>query len=269
MSSKRGPGQQGFEVTNQIPIEPVDFKERHGVASALDERHLGRVATEAFVETDLALIAPEIFQEVLFTAGRRSESRFINGLAINAAEAESVPGSVNHLTKRVAQRTDASRKRRGDTNAERRAEKAGKSKTETLQGYLDKREGVLSGLDYDLEQLEGLHESLQHRNLNRGYQGKLLTRLNYVIEFVFGNMFEVMADELGWDNATRESAKQAMRYQVILSPHRLSYTQALTKVGIKYTKARSNIFKSKYDWADKGLKKLDKTGQIDLLQSSK
>lgn len=249
------------------PLVVFDPRERRAFGNALDEVHLGKVALDAFVESDLGLVTPDHCKEVLFTASNRSESRFVNGVAINAFEAEAVPGSVNHLTKRVAQRTENSRIKRGDTNAERRAEKAGKSKVETLRGYLEKREGVLNGLEYDLTELNKVKEALQRPGLNRGYESTILGRLNYVVRFVFGNMFEVVADESNWNNITRKSALEAMRYQIILSPRRISYTRQMTDVGIHYTRTKKNIFSAKYSWAEKGLAKLEKSGQSNLLES--
>src|SRR5947209_7227790 len=117
-SLRPGPGQAGMFESKPQPT-PIDPKERHGMVNILNEHHLGYVAMEAFIETDLALVDPAAIEEVLFTAGSRPDSRRVSGLAINAAEAESVPGSVNRLSYRVAERTDAARKRRGDTNAER------------------------------------------------------------------------------------------------------------------------------------------------------
>jgi len=254
-----GPGQGEMFETAQT-LAPVDPKERHGMVNILNERYLGHVALETFTETDLKLVDPHAAEEVLFTASNRPRSRYISGLAVNAAEAESVPGSVNRLTHRVAERTDAARKRRGDTNAERIAEKSHKSKYETLEGYLAKREGILTGLDQQLVDLRKIQEAVRNINLNRGSDLTVLKRLSYVNQFVFENMLQVVGDELGWDNDTRKAASQAMRYQ-LTQGNKFTYMQQLTNVGIRYTSAKRQIFAGKYSRAEREVEKLRASGQ--------
>lgn len=256
MATKSIPGQMGLPLGEIGPREPVVLGERRAIAGALDPRHLGHVALEKFTETDLVLVDPSIFQEILFTARSRSESRHVNGLAVNAAEAESVPHSINNLTSRVSLRTRNARARKGDDNANRVERKADKSKTETLKGYLDKEEGVMAGLGIDIEILEKLQEGLRRPGLNRGNEGTLLPRLHYAVGVIFVNMLGVMADELKWNNETREKAAEAMRYQIILAPDRISYLRQITDVALKYSQAKQSIFRGKYGQARTRLEKL-------------
>lgn len=237
--AEAGPGQQSFEATEEIArSRDLDSRNAFGRAISIDYWSIAPGYLAGLEADDLEKVEPSNLRSGLFVSAGPTAYK---GVAFTATEYTMLIRYPDAFKKAVGARTLHARQL--DDNWERKQTKRTDSISHAFEGKQKQIAGMIGGFDGMLKDLNKLHKEIKSPGYAHMNELKMRMLVDSVWQNIFLQMFDVVAEQKGWDGQTREDLGRALTLRLLTGAQRdkVSYWRQMVELGINYTHAKRAI----------------------------